>query len=233
MTVDDFDDHPIPDDFPEDSDDLDFPEPEKKIKRVNFRSYAIYLIPFAIVLFLFSGIDSFVSGDERFLVFARGDGAELLSIGDGVLLEGKSVGKVVDLAFDEFDLTVTLELLEEFRGKLSIHSRFVVSVLNAWSPESVGIVLVPERPADASDRMFSGADVQLEMAPFANVTSQGYWLYGAIGLALLLIFVLYKFLKKIIVLVVGGAVVFAGWYYARDLVDTSMIEELITKMSGN
>ena len=101
------------------------------------------MIPFAIVLVLFSGLDSFVSGDERFMVFGRGEGAELLSIGDGVVLEGKPVGEVVDLAFDEFDLIVSLELLEDFRGKLSIHSRFVVSVLNAWSPESIGIVLVP------------------------------------------------------------------------------------------
>ena len=81
--------------------------------------------------------------------------------------------------------------------------------------------------------MFSGAYVQLEMAPFATVASQGYWLYAAIGLAVLLIIVIYKFLKKIIVLIGGGTMVFAGWYYARDLVDTSMIEELITKMSGN
>jgi len=209
-----------------------FSDFSQKKSSKNWGVLSLYLLPFVLLSFFFFGFSSWVSGDERFLIFGRGEGANLLTIGCEVVLEGKPVGEVVDVAFEEFDLVVSVELLQEFRDKLSINSRFVVSVLNAWSPGNVGIVLIPKQPSGPSDRLFSGADVKLELAPMANLTSRGYWLYGAVGVALVLLLLLYQFLKKFIVLVIGLVLIISGWYFARDMVDVSMIEELLSQLTN-
>jgi hypothetical protein len=211
-----------------DSDDQFDEVPKSARARFSMGIPALVATILIVIIFILNS-GSWVSGDERFILFGRGPGVDLLEIGNQVLLNGQAVGQIVDLQFDEFELVASIELSVEFRGKLSLDSRFVVSVLNAWSPTNVGVVLVPKQAKSANDRLFSGAGVNLEKAPLVDVASSS-WIWALVGCAFLVLFVVYKTIKKLMVLVVGSAVIFGAWYYAKDFVDTSLVEEMISRM---
>jgi hypothetical protein len=227
-------DFELPDDFPDSAEDSkeDFFKPKPIPRRKPWEKIALYSLLVLFLSILLMNFGTYVIGDERFLVFGRGEGANLLAVGSQVYLRDNPVGEVVEVSFDELEVVVSIELLEKLRGDLSKKSRFIVSVLNSWDPSNFGIVIIPQKPEVASDRVFSGADIDLEKAPMADIASSGYWFYIMGGAALLILLVLYKLLKKVMVLIVGGAVIVIAWYFAKDFVDVGYVEGLISQVVG-
>ena len=206
----------------EDSDFSDDPTYDPDVSRPNTRfsfdkkiaiSLAV-LISCGVVFFLVSG-----SSLSPYRISAIGDGISMLEIGSKVVVNGHAIGSVCDFSFSSGADAAVLELDEKVRDQLGKGSQFIVTSLNRWFPGNVGVVIDPVAPTSESDVIESGDSVLLIQPILSEVPLNGWLAVGLFCVSIVLLVILFRILRKLIVLVLGCAFLAGLAYYFNYSID--------------
>ncbi|HHZ96498.1 MAG TPA: hypothetical protein EYN67_13325 [Flavobacteriales bacterium] len=211
--------------FSFDIEDSEFSEDstwEPSISRPNtrfakFKNIAIslaVLISCGVVFFLVSG-----SSLSPYRISAIGDGISMLEIGSKVVVNGHAIGSVCDFSFSSGADSAVLELDEKLRNQLGKGSQFIVTSLNRWIPGNVGVVIDPVSPTSASDVIESGDSVLLVQPILSEVPLNGWLAVALFCVSTVLLVILFRILKKLIVLVLGCALLAYLAYHFNYSID--------------
>jgi hypothetical protein len=181
---------------------------------------AMALAAAAVVLVLWTSAQWLwaAAGPRDLRVSVQGCGVPMLSNGARVVLGTRQIGEVERVDDDHGEKLARLRIDHRHAEQLPANAEFEVDSLNEWLPGNVGI-RVRSRAGSEGPRLAEGAGVTAVDRILPPVVPWKF--YPLVGACLLAVMVLYRLavrLEKILVFLIGVAVIVAGLMYLNGVV---------------
>lgn len=161
-----------------------------------------------------------------FIILGGGAAVSELDLNARVVVSGKEVGRVTEFRFVKSEQVAVMRMSEELRGQLGKGTRFIVASVNQWVPGNVGVILDPVAPLNSDGVIGSGERVLLEKAIVAGIPGSALLGLGLVVGVCLVTLVLFKIIKKLVVIAlgVGGLILLVSYFYGSVDIDLSQLQ---------